>query len=134
MESFGFHNTPALILTHGLELLHIGVHRRRGLLLRFFSTEQATSLGLGGQTEFLGQSKRRSIGTPLCTQRIVGLRVHTTGSVRQDCQVRGENDWRFGGEGAAAFSRVPTDVVEAGRVHQIRKSLRIGPRAKAPGD
>ena len=112
MESFGFHNTPALILTRGLELLHFRVRRRRRLFLRFFSTKQAASPGLGGQTEFLGQSKRGSIGTALRTAKNVGMRVHTTGSVRQDCQVRGANDWRSGSEGATAFSGVPTDVLE----------------------
>src|SRR5438270_10716448 len=46
----------------------------------------------------------------------VGMRVHTTGQVRQDAQVRGAERERFGGEGAAAFQSVSAGVVEAGRL------------------
>jgi hypothetical protein len=56
------------------------------MFLRFFSAKQATQVRLGSQTEFLGQSECRSCRTPLHDPETMGMRLHPTGSIRQNVQ------------------------------------------------
>src|SRR6202171_657363 len=76
------HNTPALIFVYGYQFIHFRFRRWRRLFLRFLPTKRSTLSGLGGETEFLGQPKRRSSSAALCNQGNVGMRFHTTGSIR----------------------------------------------------
>lgn len=77
----GAHNTPALILAYESQFLYFRLRGWRRLFLRFISTEQATSLRLGSQAEFLGQSERRKSRAARSHEEIMELRVHSTGSI-----------------------------------------------------
>ena len=81
--------------------------------MRLVSTEQASSLRLGGSTEFFGQPERRSSRTPSHDSREVGTRIHPAGQIRQDTQVRNQKRERFGRESAATLQSVSVDDVEA---------------------
>src|SRR5713101_6459402 len=72
-----FHNTPALIFADGSRFLHLWFRRWRRLFLRFVPTEQASSLRLGGSTEFFGQPERGQSRTALHNSREVGMRIYS---------------------------------------------------------
>ena len=93
------------------------------LFLRFIPTEQTSLLGLGGSTDFLGQPERGSSSAALRDQGKVELRIHTTGSIRQDDQIRSEKSWRVGIDSDTALPSKSTDVIQAKRLRQICKSL-----------
>src|SRR5216683_977221 len=98
-----FHNTPALILADGFEFLHLWFRRWRRLFLRFIPTEQASSLRLGGSTELFGEPERRPRRTPSHDSREVELRIHSTGQIGQDNQVRDTERRRVGSQSAATL-------------------------------
>ena len=113
MASQDCHNTPALILADGFEFLHLRFRGWRRLFLRLVSTEQASSLRLGGSTELFGQPERRQSLTPSHDSREVGMRIYPAGQIRQDTQVRNSERQRVGSESAATLQSVSVDVVEA---------------------
>ena len=83
------------------------VRRWRRLLLRVVPAESKTSARLGGASELLGQPKRGPSPTPLRYSKTLGMWFHSTGSVGQDPQVRGEEHSRFGGESSPHFESFP---------------------------
>jgi len=112
-QSQDCHNTPALILADGFEFLHLRFRGWRRLFLRLVSAEQASSLRLGGATEFLGEPERRQSRTPSCDSKEVGMRIYPAGQIGQDTQVRNTERQRVGSESAATLQSVSVDVVEA---------------------
>ena len=132
MELPRLHKTPALIL-RWTSLLHLRVRRWRRLLLRFVPTERASSVRLGGATEFLGQPERGSSRAALRTPREVGVRLHSTGPIRQDSQVRGAERPRFGGASVLPHFRAYRSYRPSKPMcERFERICRAGRRRQAP--